>query len=53
MYSAQYLGKGSVNLALIPVFKPHTQKFYILKHFTNVTTPIYYLEGIVIISELV
>jgi hypothetical protein len=29
------LGKCSVNLAFIPVFKPHTHKLYILRHCTN------------------
>jgi len=42
-----------MNLAFIPVFKPHTQKLNILKHCTNVATPICYLEEIVIISALV
>ena len=27
---------SKVNLALIPVFKPHTYKLYILRHCTNI-----------------
>ena len=29
------MDKGSVYLALIPVFKPHIYKLYILRHCTN------------------
>jgi hypothetical protein len=30
------LKTGSMNLAFIPVFKPHTHKLYILRHCTNI-----------------
>jgi hypothetical protein len=32
--------KGPVNLVFIPVFKPHTHKLYILRHWSNIS--IYY-----------
>ena len=34
-------GENTVNLALIPVVKPHTYKLYILKHCTNIV----YIHG--------
>ena len=30
------LGKDSVDLTFISVFKPHTRKFYILRHCINI-----------------
>jgi hypothetical protein len=36
MYSVQNWKKISVNLAFIPVFKPHTRTVYILKHCTDI-----------------
>ena len=30
------IGKGSVNLLVAPVFKPHTYKLYILRHCTTI-----------------
>ena len=37
-------GGGSVNLALIPVFKPNTHKLYILRHCINIYYPYIKIE---------
>ena len=37
-------GKGLVNLAFIPVIKPHTYKLYILRHCTNIVYLMYITE---------